>query len=125
MTCLTVSLWGRELELKLYMDCCSDEEVLPSQYAALDALVSSWQSVEDALDAVKAYCIENNGAEIEERPISNIFKYVVPQSLYVPRCESTRTVILLCAYRFDMEHGLGVEFANEALSRIDQQDMLI
>lgn len=124
MYCLTTNLWGREFELKVYMEHCSDEEVLPLQNRALEALTQSWQTVEDSLEAVKRFCIENNGQEIMERPISNIFKYVMPQALYVTRSSQER-VILLCAYRFDMEHGIGVEFVNNELGRIDQQDKLI
>lgn len=106
------------------MEHCSDEEVLPSQEQSLEGLIQSWQTVENSLESVKLYCVENNGQEIEERPISNIFKYVVPQALYVSRANQGR-VILLCAYRFDMEHGIGIEFVNNELGRIDQQDMLI
>lgn len=124
MRCLTTSIWGRDYELKVYMEHCSDEEVLPSQERTLERLMQSWQAVENSLESVKLYCIENNGQGIKERPISNIFKYVVPQALYVSREDEGR-VILLCAYRFDVEHGVGVEFINNELGRIDQQDMLI
>ena len=55
----------------------------------------------------------------------NIFKYVMPYSLYVRRSASSdRYVGLMCKYRFNPEDGLAVLFKNEELYDIGTSDIL-
>lgn len=125
MQSLTTKVWGRDFTLKVYFDCCSDEEILQSQRDALEALQKSWQVVDAAKPEVERYCLENNEEDIGSETVDNIFKYVIPEGLYVERNENKRVVLLLCAYRFDPEHGIALQFTNETLTAIDQQDALI
>ena len=125
MQSLTTKVWGRDFSLRVHFDCCTGEEVLQSQKDALEALRKSWQVVDEAKPEVERYCLENNGRDIGSETVDNVFKYVIPEGLYVERNENKRVVLLLCAYRFDPEHGIALQFTNETLTVIDQQDALI
>lgn len=125
MPSLTTNLWGRQLELEVIYDLLGDEEVSKNQTEALQALTKTWHVVEDSLEAVKQYCRADERSDIKDDEITNIFKYVVPQALYVERSERARLVGLLCAYRFDPEHNLAILFENEQLKEIGSEDILL
>ena len=122
---LTTKLWGRELELGVEFDCLSNEEVLDCQREALSSLIDSWEVVEESKPEVEKYILEKNASEVGAASIDNIFKIVMPQYLYVSRSLESRSVVLLCLYRFDPENGLGILFQNEKLAQIDQQDLFL
>lgn len=125
MPSLTTNLWGRQFELEVIYDLLGDEEVSKNQTEALQALTKTWRVVEDSLKAVKQYCRADERSDIKDDEITNIFKYVVPQALYVERSERVRLVGLLCAYRFDPEHNLAILFENEQLKEIGSEDILL
>lgn len=125
MPSLTISLWGRQFDLEVIYDLLDNEEISANQTKALEALTSSWGVVENALGDVKQYCLKNNQDEINDKQLANIFKYVVPQALYICRSETTRVVGLLCVYRFDPEHNLALIFENERLREIGPEDILL
>ena len=56
--------------------------------------------------------------------IENIFKYVMPKSIFVPR-EEKRIVAVLFDFRFDMEHGMAIVFENEKFSTIGSEDIIL
>ncbi len=116
----TMTIWGRELELSVSYDCFDDEEVLQSQNDALSAFLERWNSNGDALYAVKLYCeIESNGS-VKAKEIENVFKYVVPKSLFVLR-EPEGTVAIMCNFLFDIEHGMAIVFKDGKLVKICSQ----
>jgi hypothetical protein len=73
---------------------------------------------------MKAHCLKENGAEIGDK-IDNIFKYVIPRSLYIPRKQEKQTVAMLCDYKFDMEHGIAVVFENGQFKKVGSQDIVL
>ena len=118
-------IWGRSFELDIVFDVYKGEEILPKQKEALRCFTSTDMFTDESLDAVKKYCLSRDSDEIEDK-IENIFKYVVPQSIYIPRRQGEyRIVALMCAYRFDIEHGIAVIFSNEQLKNISNQDNVI
>ena len=71
---------------------------------------------------VKQYCITQNKSKIEEDSIENVFKYVVPEKVYVTRdCR----VAIMCRYKFDLEHGIAVVFKNGQFEQIGAQDIVL
>ena len=88
-------IWDRAFELKVLFDCFDDEEILTSQKAALKSFAGA--DLSGSLDQVKQYCLEQNGKEIGAT-VNNIFKYVVPYSIYIPRKQEQSTATLLCHY---------------------------
>lgn len=121
MTKIEKSLWGRKLQLKISFDCLEGEEVTASQKRALNSLLDHWSGAEASLDAVKEYCEKNSGTQVQAKNIGNVFRYVVPRSLFVMR-EPEGCVAMMCDFRFDLEHGMAIVLRNGKLDRITDQD---
>lgn len=134
MTNMKLNVWGREFELPVEFDLYEGEDVSKTQKEALSEFeeknshegeVVKNMLLESSLDKLKAFCLDRNKEEIQEESIDNIFKYVIPQNLYVLRSETCRVVALMCAYKFDLEHGLAIVFENECLKEIGTQDLVL
>lgn len=117
-------VWGRDFNLKVRYDCLDDEKVLPSQEAAINSLLASWEVVDGALDSVKEYCTKDSDGELKAAGIKNIFKYVIPHSLFAVR-KPAGVVALMCDYRLDLEHGLAIVFKNGELWKLGPQDIVL
>jgi len=115
------NIWGREFDLKVIFDVYKGEEILDNQNKALEAFLEADSAISSSCEELKKYCLEKDG-DLIGVSIENIFKYVIPVSLFVKRDEKKRIVILLCNYRFDEEHGLALFFENEELEHIGSQD---
>ena len=124
MNNVNLMIWGRLFNLPVVFDCYGNESVLPEQKKAIDMFCNAEKAIEAAETAVEAYCLKLNSKEINESSISNIFKYVMPYSLYVRRSTSDRYVGLMCRYRFNPEDGLVVLFKNETAFEIGTTDIL-
>ena len=119
---LDLVIWNRAFSLKVLFDCFDDEEVLDSQRTALKYFKEA--DISASLDQVKQFCLEQNGKEIGTT-IDNIFKYVVPYSVYIPRKQKESTAALLCHYRFDIENDLALIFENGNLVKICNPDYIL
>lgn len=121
-----INIWGRSFELEIVYDCYQGEQVLPVQTEALRCFLENGSLVGQSLKAVEDYCMSRNAEEIEEQSIDDIFKYVMPQFIYVQRtAEGSHVIGLMCAYKFDIEHGIAVVFKNEAFEKVGSQDILL
>lgn len=119
-----VRLWGRDLDLEIQYDCYAGEEVLPVQEEALESVLNNWQIVEDAKAYVVKYMLERDGDKIEDANKLNLFKYVMPQKLFVGRTKDTPSVYLVCAYRHNADDGLVVEFVDATVKQIGTQSII-
>ena len=117
-------IWNREFDLRVVFDSY-DEEVLPIQKQALEAFLKAENTIQESKKQLEKYILNDEYAEIEGNSIDNIFKYVIPTDLYIPRTLETRTVALLCDYRFDEEHGIAIVFENEQFKEIGEQDIVL
>ena len=125
MSNVNLIIWERTFDLPVVFDCYKNEEILPEQKEALEKFCSSRDVIDAAKSAVENYCLKLNAKEICEDSIINIFKYVMPYSLYVRRSTSSdRYVGLMCKYRFNPEDGLAVLFKNEEVYDIGTSDIL-
>lgn len=124
MSKLNMEIWGREFDIRIVYDCYEGETILPSQIAAMEEFVSARDSIDASLEEVKNYCIKHNPDDIHDN-ISNIFKYVIPKYLYIPRVENKRIVAIMCNYRFDQDNGIAVVFENTKLCDIGVQDIIL
>ena len=114
-------VWGREFYLEVIYDVYEGEQLLDIQKEAIVAFEAASDDILKSYKQLEEYCIKRDG-DLIEVPIKNIFKYVMPQALYVKRNEKKRVVSLLCNYRFDEEHGIALTFENEKLKGIGTQD---
>lgn len=120
-----MSIWGREFEMEVMYDCYVGEEVLDSQKEALAHFLKAKDGIEASLEEVKKYCLEQNGAEIGDGTITNIFKFVAPKYLYVARTVGKHIVAVMCNYKFDQENGIAVVFEDGKMNRIGRQDIVL
>ena len=118
-----IEIWGREFELDLIYKTYSGEKPLDSQIAAVDELDSNGINI--AKEEVEKYIIKNNSQELGSDSIDNIFKYVIPKSIYVPQVDGHRIIALMCYYKFDMEHGLAIVFEKNRLKEIGKEDIVL
>lgn len=118
-----LKIWGREFELNVVYECYPGEEVLNSQRLAFEQICTT-NIVDTAIDHVKAY-VENTATSQVELPIENIFKYVMPNSLYIPHTAKSSVIAIICDYKFDTEHGIAVVFENGKYKKIGAQDIIL
>ncbi|AKT49268.1 hypothetical protein ADJ70_10505 [Olsenella sp. oral taxon 807] len=127
MSGIVMSTWGKEITVEVRFDLLDDERVTSKQAYALGVIFVLWDAVNGALDALKSYCLENDGnmltSECGTARIDDIFDVVEPYSLFVVRDDSKRSVALMCHYRLDPEHGLALLFENERLTKIGPEDI--
>lgn len=117
----SITVWGREFELKVVFDVYEGEEILNIQKEALDEFLEAAGSLLSSYSELENYCLNRDAAAIGDK-IDNIFKYVMPKSIFVKRDDKKHVVALICDYRFDEEHGLALIFENEKLVRVVTQD---
>ncbi len=118
-----ITIWGRIFDLPAVLECYPGETVLDSQKAALEWLLENDRIVDGSLSKVKDY-VQKNAEELKNAGIENIFKYVVPKSIFVPH-NTKSTVAILCNYKFDIEHGLAVVFEKGRLLTVCPQDDIL
>jgi hypothetical protein len=117
-----IIIWGRQFELPIDFDIFPGETITDEMRKATDALAGSHNFDED-LDAVKEYCRKSNAAATEGK-LDNIFRFVMPQSIYVCN-DKKHTVGLMCNYKFDPEHGIVLMYENNKLVEIGPQDIIL
>ena len=120
-----INVWGRLFSLDVIYDCYPGEEVLDCQKDAADRIINASESINAAKPKVEEYILHHNKAEVAEDSIDNIFRYIIPKSLFVTRDEKNRTVAIMCNYKFDIEHGLAIVFINEKLTKIGPEDIIL
>lgn len=118
-----INVWGRVFKLHVIYDVYEDEEILDIQKEALEIFIKKADIILRSSEAIKQYCIENDG-DLIEGYIEDIFQYVIPEGLFINRNLNKREVSLLCWYKFDEENGIAITFVNEQLDQICSQDML-
>lgn len=125
MKTINMNIWGREFQLDVIYDCFDDEKVSSIQEEALKKVKEADSFFDTSLNALKEYCLKEDEDEFQGKEINNIFKYVIPTSLYIVRNDKEREVALLCEYRFDVEHGIAIDYVNEELKEIGTQDLVL
>ena len=125
MTKKRMNIWSRKMDLEVVFDRYAGESVLADQEKALDSLLANWDVVDSSLEDVKRYCLERHEEAVAGERVDNVFKYVKPESLFIPRRQHKRTVAVMCDFRPDPEHGLAIVFENERLAKIGPQDIIL
>ena len=119
---LNMKIWNRNFDLKVIYDCYAGEQVLEEQKDALNKFSANKKAIESSKTFVEKYCLSQNKEEIGADDIDNIFKYVMPESIFVKRdCR----VAILCRYKLDAEHGIAIVFKDGELSEIGNQDIIL
>lgn len=125
MTNLTREVWGREFDLEIVFEDLDGTGVDERQWSALGHIITEWNAIDDSVSSLKEYCRKQNSSASDPGLFENVFRYVIPKYLFVPRDQLRRIVALMCDYRFDPEHGLALVFENEKLKEIGPQDIIL
>jgi len=120
-----ITIWDRAFDLSVVYECDSGEEVLESQKEAFAMLEDNEKEVADSLTAVKKYVQKTGASQLTDDSIENIFKYVMPKSIFVPHTKKHRIAAIMCNYKFDMEHGIAVVFENGKFKKVGAQDIVL
>jgi len=115
-----LNIFGRDFNLSCRYDCFEKEEILENQKKTFETFNSD--IIEKSKDEVFKYCIAKSGGDITQ--IDNIFKYLIPESIYITRSENPE-IAILCSYKFDIEHGIAIVFQNNKLKEIGAQDIIL
>ena len=118
-----IEIWGRKFNILVDYNLYPDEVASDEQKARLASFTSKPQLLND-ITVISEYCLKNNGKEIGTN-IDNIFKYVIPTSIFIPKCNNKNRVVLLCNYKFDIEHGLAIIYENNQFVGIVSQDYVL
>ena len=119
MSSISKEVWGRKLKLEIYPE--GGEEQSDAQSLALERLFTAWDVEDKRVSKLKKYCEkDSDGGEM-----ANIFRYVMPRYLFLPKVQKKLMVARMCDYRFDPEHGLALVFENEKLKEIGPQDVIL
>lgn len=117
-------IWEREFDLNATYECYPGETVLDYQKEALASLCAMSSVIEESKKNVERYIMNENPTEVG-KSIDNIFKYVMPVGIFIPRNIESRKVAIMCNYKFDPEHGLAIVFENEMFKTVGTQDIVL
>ena len=123
MNNIKIEIWERIFDLKVDYDYFDDEELIESQISAAELFDNA--DIGATLENVKKYCTQVSDGKVKNEEITNIFKFVMPTSIFVPRTKNKRTVAIMCNFKFDIEHGIAIVFENEEFKKIVTQDELL
>lgn len=125
MNSATLTIWGRELNLRIEYDHYDDDVIPLEMQEALRRFLQSRESIEVSLPSLKCYCKKQNYSDIISTfgndEIDDIYSIAMPVSICVLPSEENRRVSLMLDYRFDLEEGIGMLFENEKLCYIGTQ----
>ena len=120
-----LTFWGRTLTLNIEYDCFEGEDITLSQKTAYDEFYCSADKVlNESKHIVENYCLQNDKEKIGQNSIDNIFKYVMPKTIYIER-SSKHVVAVLCAYRFNPEEGLAIVFEDCKFKEIGTENIIL
>ncbi len=115
-----VLIWDRKINIRIDYDLYDNETATDEQEQRLEEFINNTQLLNDKT-AISEYCLKNNGKEIGDN-VDNLFKYVAPTAILIPQSKKNKRIILLCNYKFDIEHGIAIIFENNSFSKIVPQD---
>ena len=125
MNKVNIKIFKRKFELPVSYEYYDSEEIEEYQKIALESFLKHQEILENIPNDLINYLKKDNPSKFKDKKIVNIFKYIMPDKLYVGRNNKKRVVTLLCDYKFDLEHGIALMFENEKLVKIATQDIIL
>ena len=122
MNKIKMNIWGRDFVLPVMIKQFKGKSITDEQKDAVEKFESCEKVVNASKDEVEKYIIKNGLKDAGVDSVDNIFKYVIPKTISVPKSKR-RVVAIMCNFKFDMEHGLAVIFEDEKLKKIGPQDI--
>ena len=123
MNKIKITIWGREFDLDVIYQTFSNKGVIENQETVLSK--APYSDFEKAEDGVKEYIQKYYYDDLGNEQIDNIFKYVMPKSIFVLRNPEERIFAIICRFKFDPEHGIAVVFENEEFREAGPTDIIL
>lgn len=120
-------IWNRERTVNIMFDCYEEEEISEEQISAYEEFIENIEHNQKlAYQAFEKYCVENYSEDIPEDGFDNIYKYLLPDMIYVKRDYQDRKVIgFICRFKLDMENGLAVKFVDGAVEEVGPNQIVL
>ena len=112
-----LNIWGREFKLDVNYEIVDEDKITEKQKQTRTTFCEKAKELLSDPKEIINYCLKKDGNQIEGK-IDNIFKYVIPQELFI----GEGRVSLMCNYRFDSEHGIAIVYENNKIIKICPQD---
>ena len=124
MNKIKMNIWGRDFDLPVIIKQFKGKEITDIQKDAVEKFTSCEKVVNEAKNDVEKYVIKNGLKDMGMDSVDNIFKYVIPKTISVPKAKK-RVVAIMCNFKFDMEHGMAIVFEDEKIKKIGPQDIVL
>lgn len=119
-----INLWGRDFDLNGVMQCYPGEEPTQTQKDAWNKFISNSNISDDTKNAVEEYVLKHGLSDTGATDVDNIFKYVIPKSIIIPRSKRL-AVAIMCNFKFDPEQGIAILFEDGKLKEVGPQDIAL
>ena len=113
-----ITVWGREFEIPVFCRKPEDEVLLTQ-------LTENEKEIDKSLTELRKYIVQSSEGQVTEKDLDNIFRYVMPQSVFIPHISGKCLTSLLCNYKLDIEHGLAIVFEDGKFKEIGAQDIIL
>ncbi|WP_458458737.1 DUF6985 domain-containing protein [Pseudobutyrivibrio sp.] len=124
MSKIKLNIWDRNFELPMSVKTFKGKEPTDAQKEAVAKFEANTNMISAVQNEVEKYILAHGLKENGIDKVDNIFKYVIPKAIVVPKAKN-RVVGLICNFKFDEEHGLAVVFENEKFKKIGAQDIVL
>lgn len=118
MSKVKIQVWGRDFTLDIFFDEYK-EYISCAQFETASLLAD--KAIEDGTEVIKDYIKTHITSDTPIECVDNIFKYVIPTSVYIPDTEDSEYIVM-CDYKYDLEHGIALKYGKDGLISIDSQD---
>ena len=123
MNKVNVEIWGREFELGVSFQNYPGEDITENQQKTLAAVPAA--NYDAAKTGVEGYIRKFFADELGEDNLDNIFRFVMPKSVLIPRTEDSNSFAIMCNFKLDMEHGIAVIFEDGKYITAGPQDLIL
>lgn len=123
MNKVNVQIWGRGFELGVSCQNYPGEDITENQQKTLETV--STVDYDAAKNGVEGYIRKYFAYELGKEKLDNIFRFVMPKSILIPRTEDISTFAIMCNFKLDMEHGIAVIFEDRQFKTAGPQDLIL
>ena len=122
MSKVEVQIWNRTFELIVSYQNFPGEDVTDNQQKTLETVPTV--EYNPAKAEIEKYVRKYFSTELGNDSMDNIFRFVMPKSVLIPRTEKC-VFAIMCKFKLDMEHGIAIVYENGILKEVGPQDIIL
>lgn len=123
MSKVVTTIWGRNFELSVIYQNYPGEEITGDQQLALSKVETA--DYMSAKYGVEDYIRKFFSDELGDDNLDNIFRFVIPTSVLLPRLPGKPVFAIMCNFKLDMEHGIALIFENGIFKTAGPKDLIL